>query len=137
MEKLAFAASCLLSAHYALLTYMLLSGAADLLLLEMIFTTGILSILSFCATKYPYNAPICSANMIVAGMTSFYASVLINAVNPVSSQIYRMMLTIVYYLGGIRTVKGKFVEAEKVYARNLFFSVLMGLINIAYTLGAF
>ncbi|RLA85674.1 MAG: hypothetical protein DRG31_02385 [Deltaproteobacteria bacterium] len=135
MSRLAFLASCLLSAHYALLLYMILKCSHDVLLLEMIFATGILGISFLCATKYPYNHPLASSNVVVSGMTTFYVSALLNSINPVASSVFRMMLVLVYYLSGIRTVRGRYIEVEKVYLRNAFFTLLSGIMNIIYALG--
>lgn len=132
LERQTFLASCTVSAHYALLLYSLISKAADYLLNCMVFLFGIASILLFSSSKYAYESRTVFLSILVTGITTFKASVVIATVTKVFVTIFRWAVGMAFCIGGLNSLR---VKKEKDYAiHNAIYITLNAFLNIIYDL---
>ena len=130
LERQTFMASCTTSAHYALLLYSLISKTTDYLLNTMIFSFGVISILLFSSSKHAYeNRPV-FISLLVTGVTTFRASVIIAM--KIFATIFRWAVSMAFCIGGLNSLR---LKKEKEYAvHNAIYATLNAILNIVYDL---
>jgi len=132
LERQTFLASCTTSAHYALLIYSIIAKTVDYVLNCMIFTLGVISILLFSSSKHAYEDRPVFLNLIVTGITTFRASVVIVTVTKIFATIFRWAVGMSFCIGGLNSLR---VKKEKEYAvHNAVYITLNAILNIAYDL---
>jgi len=131
-DRLTFTASCAVSAHYALLVYSALSKAADFLLSCMVFSTGVLSILLFSMSKYTYENKPVFFNLMIAGVTTFKASLAVAVVSKIFASVFRWAVGLAFCLGGLSSMR---LKRERDYAiRNAIYITMNTILNIIFDL---
>jgi hypothetical protein len=98
----------------------------------MTFVSGIISILLFSMSRHCYENKPVFLNLIVAGVTTFNASLHVAILSKIFVTVFRWAVGLTFCLGGLSSMR---IKKERDYAiRNAIYITLNAFLNIIYDL---
>jgi len=132
MEVLAFLASCLASAHYALFVYGVLSNRLwyDYNLATITFLTGLVGLMLFAMCSVWHEKQELVFGLFALGGTTFYSSTIISLAYPIAKTLLLWAVSVVHNIGSLNSLRK--VEAKKVAIKNILTVTINAILNALY-----
>ena len=123
---------CLMSSHFSLVAYWMLSKTGDTSLYTLIFATGIVTIFVLTASKNPHKELFLGT--ITTGITTFIASVMLCPYFPIYESVFKWCIQVAFTLGTLRSGLKKLMTVEEFAVKNFVYCTMTLMLNIAYAL---
>ena len=123
---------CLMSSHFSLVAYWILSGKGDTSLYTLIFATGMITIFTLTATKN--NPQKMFLGTVATGISTFIASVMLCPYFPIYEAVFKWCIQVAFTLGTLRSGLKKLMTVEEFALKNFVYCTMTLALNLIYAL---